>query len=108
MTRLLVGPFNRVEGDLEVTLEQDLPEYRLRRAINRGLGYRNFNEYLNRHRLADAKQALADPGQATVPILTIALDSGFQSLGPFNRAFKADTGGTPTEYRKAAEGRNGS
>ena len=84
-----------------------LPEYRLRRAINRGLGYRNFNEYLNRHRLADAKQALADPGQAEVPILTIALDSGFQSLGPFNRAFKADTGMTPTEYRKTAEGRNG-
>lgn len=84
-----------------------LPEYRLRRAINRGLGYRNFNEYLNRHRLADAKQALADPAQADVPILTIALDSGFQSLGPFNRAFKADTGMTPTEYRKAAEGRNG-
>ena len=83
-----------------------LPEYRLRRAINRGLGYRNFNEYLNRHRLADAKQALADPAQADVPILTIALDSGFQSLGPFNRAFKADTGMTPTEYRKAAEGRN--
>ena len=83
-----------------------LPEYRLRRAINRGLGYRNFNEYLNRHRLADAKQALADPAQAEVPILTIALDSGFQSLGPFNRAFKADTGMTPTEYRKAAESPN--
>jgi AraC-like DNA-binding protein len=80
-----------------------LPEYRLRRAINRGLGYRNFNEYLNRHRLADAKQALADPAQAEVPILTIALDSGFQSLGPFNRAFKGDTGMTPTEFRKAAE-----
>lgn len=82
-----------------------LPEYRLRRAINRGLGYRNFNEYLNRHRLADAKQALADPDQAEVPILTVALDAGFQSLGPFNRAFKADTGLTPTEFRKAAEGR---
>ena len=84
-----------------------LPEYRLRRAINRGLGYRNFNEYLNRHRLGDAKQALADPTQAGVPILTIALDSGFQSLGPFNRAFKADTGVTPTEFRKAAESRSG-
>jgi len=82
-----------------------LPEYRLRRAINGGLGYRNFNEYLNRHRLADAKQALADRGQAEVPILTIALDSGFQSLGPFNRAFKADTGLTPTEFRKAADAR---
>lgn len=84
-----------------------LPERRLRHAINRGLGFRNFNEYLNRHRLADAKQALADPSQAEVPILTIALDSGFQSLGPFNRAFKTDTGMTPTEFRKSAVGRNG-
>lgn len=79
-----------------------LPEHRLRRAINRGLGYRNFNEYLNRHRLADARQALADPAQVEVPILTIALDAGFQSLGPFNRAFKAETGMTPSEYRRSA------
>jgi AraC-like DNA-binding protein len=82
-----------------------LPEHRLRRTINRGLGFRNFNEYLNRHRLADAKQALADPSQADVPILTIALDSGFQSLGPFNRAFKADTGMTPTDFRRASAAR---
>ncbi|MPZ33685.1 MAG: helix-turn-helix domain-containing protein [Rhodospirillales bacterium] len=84
-----------------------LPEHRLRRTINRGLGFRNFNEYLNGHRLADAKQALADPSQAEVPILTIALDSGFQSLGPFNRAFKTDTGMTPTEFRRSTAGRNG-
>jgi len=79
-----------------------VPERRLRHAINRGLGHRNFSEYLNQHRLADAKQALADPAQAKVSILTIALDAGFQSLGPFNRAFKADTGQTPTEFRRAA------
>jgi AraC-like DNA-binding protein len=77
-----------------------IPEHRLRRTINQGLGFRNFNEYLNRQRLADAKQALADPTQKDVPILTIALDAGFQSLGPFNRAFKADTGMTPTEFRR--------
>jgi AraC-like DNA-binding protein len=82
-----------------------LSEHRLRRTINRGLGYRNFNEYLNRHRLADAKQALADPTQAAVPILTIALDAGFQSLGPFNRAFKAETGMTPSEFRRATNSR---
>jgi len=28
------------------------------------------------------------------------MDAGFQSLGPFNRAFKATTGVTPTEYRR--------
>jgi AraC-like DNA-binding protein len=34
-----------------------------------------------------------------VPITTIALDAGFRSLGPFNRAFKGETGVTPSEFR---------
>jgi len=34
--------------------------------------------------------------------LTIAMDAGFQSLGPFNRAFKAATDLTPTEFRRLA------
>lgn len=77
-----------------------IPEYRLRRLINRELGYRNFNVFLNNHRIEEAKAALADPAQAQVPVITIALDAGFASLGPFNRAFKATTGVTPTEYRR--------
>jgi AraC-like DNA-binding protein len=77
-----------------------IPEYRLRRLINQQLGYRNFNVFLNNHRIEEAKAALADPAQAEVPVITIAMDAGFQSLGPFNRAFKATTGVTPTEYRK--------
>jgi AraC-like DNA-binding protein len=59
---------------------------------------------VNRWRLTDAKAALADPGQASVPVSTIALDAGFGSLGPFNRAFKAETGLTPSEYRAQALG----
>jgi AraC-like DNA-binding protein len=77
-----------------------LPEYRLRRLINQGLGARNFNAFLNRYRIEEAKAALADPAQAEVPVLTIALDAGFNSLGPFNRAFKADTSLTPSDYRR--------
>jgi AraC-like DNA-binding protein len=77
-----------------------IPEYRLRRLINRKLGYRNFNVFLNNHRIEEAKAALADPAQAEVPVITIAMDAGFASLGPFNRAFKATTGVTPTEYRR--------
>jgi len=77
-----------------------IPEYRLRRLINQRLGYRNFNVFLNEHRIAEVKAALADPSQAEVPVITIAMDAGFQSLGPFNRAFKATTGVTPTEYRR--------
>ena len=77
-----------------------MPEYRLRRLINQALGYRNFSSFLNFYRIADAKAALADPAQAEVPVLTIALDAGFSSLGPFNRAFKAETGMTPSEFRR--------
>ncbi|HEY4985517.1 MAG TPA: helix-turn-helix domain-containing protein [Bradyrhizobium sp.] len=77
-----------------------IPEYRLRRLINQRLGYRNFNTFLNNHRIEEAKAALADPTQTEVPVITIAMDAGFQSLGPFNRAFKATTGVTPTEYRR--------
>ena len=81
-----------------------IPEYRLRRLINQRLGYRNFNVFLNNHRIEEAKAALADPAQAEVPVITIAMDAGFQSLGPFNRAFKAVTGVTPTEYRRLKAG----
>ena len=92
------------EQDLSIaSLAQklDIPEYRLRRLINGQLGHRNFSTFINGYRLAEAEAALADPGQAEVPILTIALDTGFGSIGPFNRAFKAHTGLTPTEYRRA-------
>jgi AraC-like DNA-binding protein len=70
--------------------------------INGGLGHRNFNAFLNGYRIAEAKAALADPAQADVPVLTIAMDAGFNSLGPFNRAFKSETGLTPSEYRRGA------
>lgn len=78
----------------------NVPEYRLRRLINQRLGHRNFVTYVNGYRLTEAQQALADPAQVRVPVLTIALDAGFQSIGPFNRAFKALSGETPTEYRR--------
>ncbi|MGD9967509.1 MAG: helix-turn-helix domain-containing protein [Hyphomonadaceae bacterium] len=85
-----------------LALRLRVPEHRLRQLINQKLGHRSFSAYLNQWRLAEAKAALAEPDQASVPISTIALDAGFGSLGPFNRAFKAATGLTPTEFRDAA------
>ena len=78
----------------------DVPEYRLRRLINQRLGHRNFNAYINGFRLDAVRAALLDPARRELPVLTLALDAGFQSIGPFNRAFKAATGRTPTEFRK--------
>lgn len=77
-----------------------MPEYRMRRLINGRLGHRNFNAFINGFRIAEARQVLADPARRHVPVLTIALTAGFESIGPFNRAFKADTGITPTEFRQ--------
>jgi AraC-like DNA-binding protein len=83
----------------------NIGEHALRRLINQRLGHRNFNAFLNGYRLDEVAAALADPAQEEVPILTIALDAGFQSLGPFNRAFKSRTGLTPTEFRRERLGR---
>ncbi|MGY3696921.1 AraC-like DNA-binding protein [Bradyrhizobium sp. USDA 3240] len=83
-----------------LSVELGVPEYRLRQLINEGLGYRNFNAFLNHYRIGEAKAALVDPKQVEVPVLTIAMDTGFQSIGPFNRAFKAATNMTPTEFRR--------
>jgi AraC-like DNA-binding protein len=92
----------RTEDLTVASLAQRLktPEYRLRRVINQRLGHRNFNAYINGFRIDEAKAALANPAQRELPVLSIALESGFQSIGPFNRAFKAATGLTPSEFRK--------
>lgn len=83
-----------------------LAEYRLRRLINGALGQRNFNTYLNQFRIEAACAQLSDPARRRLPILSIALDVGFASIGPFNRAFKAQTGITPSEFRREKLGEN--
>ena len=77
-----------------------IPEYRLRALINKRLGYRNFNALLHEYRLRDACEWLADPAKAHLPILTIALDVGYQSVAPFNQAFREAKGCTPSAYRR--------
>lgn len=77
-----------------------VPEHQLRALINRTLGHRNFASFINGYRLAHAKTLLADPGAARLPILTIAYDSGFQTLSTFNRAFRAQCGEAPSAYRR--------
>jgi AraC-like DNA-binding protein len=77
-----------------------LPEYRLRRIINAGLGFRNFNDYLNGFRIKEAGERLTDQSNTDEAVLNIALDTGFKSLSSFNKAFRDSFGVTPTEYRQ--------
>lgn len=77
----------------------NLPEYRLRKLIHDHLGFRNFNTLLHHYRVDEVAQALADPNQNGTPVLTLALSAGYQSITPFNRAFRELKDMTPTQFR---------
>jgi len=95
---------HRIEGLTigSLALQLGLPEHRLRQLINREMGYRNFSELVNDLRVDDAKAQLADPDGGRRQISQIAYEVGFASLAPFNRAFRARTGQSPSEFRRDA------
>lgn len=101
LTEAMENRFYRTAGLSIATLAEHLgvPEHRLRALINRRLGYRNFSAFLNQHRIAEAREVLSDAGQVNMPIITIAMDLGYNSLATFNRAFRAETGTNPSDYR---------
>ncbi len=78
-----------------------LPQHQLRVLINQTMGYRNFNAFLNHYRINSAKRLLADPARVQSSILSIAMEVGYASLAPFNRAFQAQEQCTPREFRKS-------
>jgi AraC-like DNA-binding protein len=89
----------------KLAAEMNMPEHRLRRLINSGLGYRNFNDFLNQYRIEEAAIRLSDPKLVRIPILTIALEVGFRSLSTFNKAFKDIHQTTPSNFRKSTKDR---
>lgn len=92
----------------QLATKMELPDHRLRQIINAGLGYRNFNDFLNCYRVRETSRRLALPEQEHLPILTIALETGFRSLSSFNKAFKETHQMTPTAYRRQQLGADGS
>lgn len=76
------------------------PEHRLRALINRRLGHRNFSAFLNRRRIAEAREKLVDKDSLDLPVLTIAMGLGYNSSATFERAFRSETGTTPSEFRR--------
>jgi len=83
-----------------------IPEYRLRMVINQVLGYRNFNDYINQRRVADAAERLRN--EPETPVLNISLDVGYRTLSSFNRAFRDIQNTTPTEFRQQCFGSDAS
>lgn len=62
----------------------------------------SFTDFVRKERLERVSRRLADPRQAARRISDIAFDGGFADLSYFNRAFKAQFGLTPSEFRARA------
>jgi len=89
----------------ELTLAQlaskiNIPAHYLSQVINEKLN-QNFLDYINGHRVEEAKDKLMDDGQKHYTILSIAYDSGFNSKSTFYSAFKKASGMTPSQFRKS-------
>lgn len=75
-------------------------EYLISNAVRNHFDVANFNLFINRYRVKHAQTLLRDANSQHWSILVISLESGFSSVGTFNRVFKAITGKLPNEFRK--------
>ncbi|MEM7504754.1 MAG: helix-turn-helix domain-containing protein, partial [Pseudomonadota bacterium] len=71
----------------------------LSQVINSGFGV-SFFDYLNRYRIAYAREMLTQNDGRDSAILNIAYSVGFNSNSAFYAAFKKHVGQTPASYRK--------
>lgn len=73
-----------------------VPEYKVREAINRQLGFKNFCEFLNHYRIEETSRLLLE---TEIPISNIGIDVGYSSMSTYYKAFKEKYSLTPKEYR---------
>ncbi|MCF2910411.1 helix-turn-helix domain-containing protein [Pseudoalteromonas sp. DL2-H2.2] len=100
-TLLAQGIYREPELTIGLLAERlDIPTHQLRTLINQQLGCKNFSHFINQYRLTYAAEQLRDLAHARTAILSIAYDAGFNSIGPFNRAFKQAYALTPGDYRR--------
>lgn len=101
----------RAKDRMDASSEEDWPVERLASVsgVSEAHFARSFKEafgvpplrYLLMRRIERAKALLRDTDQ---PIIDIALQTGWQSLGTFGRVFKDITGENPTELRAREQG----
>ncbi|EAY30780.1 helix-turn-helix domain-containing protein [Microscilla marina] len=63
----------------------------------------SFQDFIDRYRVAYAKELLANPSKNHVPITNIGFSAGFNSLKNFQKTFQKATETSPTEYRESAQ-----
>jgi AraC-like DNA-binding protein len=86
----------------ELALKLGVPSWQLSRVLNTAFR-QNFFNFVNSHRVEEAKRQLEDPALNARTMLRILHESGFNSKSTFNDAFKRHTGMTPSEYRRRSQ-----
>jgi AraC-like DNA-binding protein len=76
-----------------------IPKENISQLINQRF-YMNFNQFLNKYRVEEAKRRLLDPKESQFVVLKIAHDVGFNSKSTFNSAFKKFAGMSPSQWRQ--------
>ncbi len=76
-------------------------EYLVRKAINGEMGFTNFVSFLNYYRVKEACRIIDNDRTRDVTFQEIAYGLGYKSVATFNRAFKKETGKTPSEHRNS-------
>lgn len=87
--------------DPELTIWDIVKKLRINRtyisqAINQSCQV-NFSQYINSYRIEEACRLLQE--NTHIKLESIALESGFNSLSTFKRAFKVATGKTPSQFK---------
>lgn len=86
----------------ELAEELDVPSYQLSIALNDVKGL-SFQEYINQHRIEEAKLLIADGFLKNYTVETLAQQTGFNSSATFYRAFKNQSGISPIQYQQQVQ-----
>ena len=109
----LVGLLEKVENEIEddklylnprltvteLSGQVGIHQKEISNAIN-ALSGMNFNDWVNKYRVGEVIERFKKGEGASLTVLGIAMECGFNSKSTFNRAFKKQTGKTPVEYLK--------
>ncbi len=97
---------DRLYLDNEITLpllaeKAALPLHHVSQILNQAY-QQSFYEFISHHRIRAAKEMMLSPEFDEQKIIDICYRVGFNTISAFNKAFKKDTGMTPTQFRSGS------